>query len=227
MNDDPYQKSKEVYLKSSLGEGLNETERKLLNAFLDSDEGKLYVEGAESMKNKLNDLRNVEVKTFNRQQMIEQFESTLKKEAEALFEGRRYLRLCLAILGLATLFVPLFLYIPHPRHGITERLQGIGFLYGLLAVFCAAIGWNARKNLQAQNLFLNEKRKERRLKNPINWIVMGLCIVIFWMLWGFLYGSMVVIGMIYFGEWVKRQNRKIRMKQDAELWGWWEEEAMK
>ncbi len=222
MNDDPHQFAKIAYLKKSTGHPLTAEEAHAVDAFLTIPEGRAYVEGTIAMQEALRANREP-VPSLDSRAMVARFESQMKSEAKAMLQPRNYLRFFGGVAVFALLGSSFMILVPHPTHGLSERIQGCVILSIALLGFAVAVHLRARRIAGDQNLFRREWRAEVGRRSPGR----NMTFVVLVALLGFLVGWGLALGLagtvLILAVFVKRSLRRMRMRQDAELWGWWEE----
>ncbi len=140
-----------------------------------------------------------------------------------MLQPRNYLRFCIGVAVFALLGSSLMILVPHPTHGLSERIQGCVILMTALLGFAIAVHLRARRIAGDRDLFQREWRAEVARRSPGRYVTVVLLVALL----GFLVGWGFAIGLggtvLLLAIFVKRSLRRTRMRQDAELWGWWEE----
>ncbi len=222
MSTNGLRASKEAYLKMTTGQPLTVDERASVAAFLETPEGDAYVEGTEAMKELLGGLKT-NAPVPDRAAMVARFEEQLRDEASKVLERRRFVGLCVGVLVFALAGALFMLFVPHPRHGMSERIQGAVIMIVVMSLFPLAIWWRSRRRLKQKNLFVDEWKREVSRRSPVRWVVFALLCASLGFTNGWPLALGLGVGLTVCALVTKRLLRSSRMKQDAELWGWWEE----
>ncbi len=222
MREDPHRLAKVACLKSSTGSSLSDEESRVLDAFLQTSEGRAYREGTERMHEALR-APSPGIPRLDSSALVARFEQQMKSEARTLLQPRNILRLYLGFALVALLGSVLMFVVPHPRHGLSERIQGAAILSTLILGGALAIHVRARRRARDPQLFQRLWKAEVAQRDPRRYLVLALVVVLVGLASGWVQALGTAGGLLLLQAFLKGKLRKTRLKQDAELWGWWEE----
>ena len=222
MSDDPNRLAKTAYLKRSTGHSLTDGESRAVEIFLTEPEGAAYAEGTEAMRKALLSPGQPILRPDSKE-MVARFESQMKSSARAMLQRRNYLRFHVGVAVFALLGSTLMILAPHPTHGISERIQGCAILATMLSGFAIAVHLRARRIARDPDLFRREWRAEVARRSPVRYVTVVLLVVLLGFFAGWVLAGSLGGALLFLNVFVKRSLRRMRMRQDAELWGWWED----
>ena len=229
--DDPNEEARLLLLQRAFGGELTPAQERELAAFERSADGRRFAAQAARLRARLALVTSVPVEPPRGAELRARFEERMRAEARRV--RARFAPFCLGVLGvfaLAGLAATLALR-DDPR---AARLPDLWILLAAgAAVVCVAVWQRASSTLRTPDLtrFLLAARERVRRGprlSPRTLFVLLLCAALLAPRWGWPWAgglalaSLVVLRAAAVG--VDALERRRRLRQDAELWAWWQRE---
>ncbi|RMG17332.1 MAG: hypothetical protein D6731_04380 [Planctomycetota bacterium] len=237
MTHDPWEQAKRAHLKQEKGEELSAEERASLAAFREHPAGAQYARRSRELAECLD---GVTRDPPSLAELIDRFEGRRRREAEEFLSPKRLVSFFAAVLLITLLGVCFVLFVPHPRHGFSERLLGVGVLVVWMTVFGGAMCWTAARTRRPKprgTLLGEERAAGAWWSSPLGWLLqvllgfLALAAVLVSsarsgplqpdgvVLWSPAVGNIaVVLALFFLVTLLYRWGKKSERGRDEELW---------
>lgn len=164
--------------------------------------------------------------------LIARFEQTRREQARRFLRG--FPRFLAFVLGIATVPVPVLVYLKTGGLPVGVTLQVLAFMWLMLGGFSAACWQRARRTLRESDLVrFSSMRESGSHRSPASrgllWGSLLVLVALQARTEGWLTAGGRVLGLlVVFGvaeRLLRRAERRRRLAEDRELWAWWYGEA--